>query len=110
MTRHGDGEKWRVTSSITFGLVWLRLCHDRDNHLTQRTTLDEFAAAWGKEQLADRRRDKWLAFRSEVEAALAEGGELWEWESTRFRELAGVCGLAVVRDGTVVREWQVGKS
>jgi hypothetical protein len=81
-----------------------------DLDLTRRTTLDEYAAVWGADLLTGQRRDRWLAFRAEVEAVLTAGAELWEWESAGFRDFAGVCGLAVVRDGCIVRYWRLGKS
>ncbi|HET6575297.1 MAG TPA: hypothetical protein VFG68_16950 [Fimbriiglobus sp.] len=79
-------------------------------NLTRQTTLDEYGATWGYDSFTGWRRDKWLAFRSEVEAVLADGGQLWEWESSGFRSLAGVGGLAVVRDDNIVKHWQLARS
>jgi hypothetical protein len=81
-----------------------------EQDLTHRTTLDEYGAEWGYDSLTGPRRDRWLGLRAEVEAVLAGGGELWEWESAGFREFAGVCGLAVVREGGIVTYWQLAKS
>jgi hypothetical protein len=81
-----------------------------DKQLNRRTSLDELAELWGAATFTGWRADKWVAFRAEVEGVLAGGGELWEWESDGFRSLAGVCGVAVVRGGAWVREWQLGRS
>lgn len=81
-----------------------------DPDLTRLTTLGEYGAEWGYGSLTGVGRTRWLALRAEIEAAVAGGGELWEWESAGFREFAGVCGLAVVRDGSIVRHWQLAKS
>jgi hypothetical protein len=81
-----------------------------EKHLTRRTSLDELAEVWGAATFTGWRADRWAAFRAEVEAALAGGGELWEWESDGFRSFRGVCGVAVVRGSAWAREWQLGKS
>lgn len=78
--------------------------------LRRQTTLNEYGSALGCDAFTGWRRDKWLSFRSEVEAMLADGGQLWEWESVGFRSFAGEWGLAVVRDGKVVKHWQLAKS
>jgi hypothetical protein len=90
--------------------AWDRQGVPSDLDLTRRTTLDEYETAWGCESFSGQRRDRWLALRAEVESSLAGGGELWEWESAGFRVFAGVCGLAVVRNGVVVRHWQLARS
>jgi hypothetical protein len=81
-----------------------------EKHQTRRTSLDELADLWGAATFTGWRADKWASFRAEVEGVLADGGELWEWESDGFRSFAGVCGVAVVRDGAWVRERQLGRS
>lgn len=81
-----------------------------EKHLIRRTTLDEMAESWGANTFNDWRAEKWVALRREVEACLASGGELWEWESDGFRSFAGVSGAAVIRDGEWVGEWQLGRS
>ncbi len=81
-----------------------------EKHLTRRTSPDELAELWGATTFTGWRADRWAAFRCEVEVCLARGGELWEWESDGFRSFRGVCGVAVVREGAWVREWQLGKS
>lgn len=81
-----------------------------DRHLTRRTTLDEMAEFFRADTLKGSRASKWAALRREVEACLASGGELWEWESDGFRSFAGVLGVAVIRDGVWVGEWQLGRS
>jgi hypothetical protein len=71
-------------------------------HLTRRTSLAELDKLYGAVARLppDERADRWWAvFTAEVEACLAGGGELWEWE------FAGNYGVAVVRDATSVREW-----
>ena len=78
--------------------------------LTRRTTLDQYAEMFGIERWKAPAQAKWLALRNEVESELQPGDEIWEWESEGFRELAGVCGLAIVRKGVVVRDWQLGRS
>jgi hypothetical protein len=90
--------------------VWGRTKVPSDLDLTRRTTLDEYGAELGTASLTGHRRERWLAFRAEVEAVMTAGAELWEWESVGFRDFAGVCGLAVVRDGCIVRFWSLGKS
>jgi hypothetical protein len=81
-----------------------------ERHLTRRTTLDEMAGSWGAYAFKGWRAAKWSAFRHDVEACLAGGGELWEWESDGFRSFAGIFGVAVIRDGVWVGEWQLGRS
>jgi hypothetical protein len=81
-----------------------------EKHLTQRTTLPDLAERWDTDSYTGRSADKWNSLRREVEACLASGGELWEWESDGFRTFAGTYGLAVVRDGAWVREWLIGRS
>jgi hypothetical protein len=91
-------------------VIGLTLGDTMDGALTRRTTLAKYAEAPGAESWSLPSRMKWLAFRGEVESALQAGGEIWEWESTGFRDLAGVCGLAIVRNGVVVRDWELGRS
>ena len=49
-------------------------------HLRRATTVAEYEYDLGVEELTRWQREKWAAFRGEVEAELAAGGELWEWE------------------------------
>lgn len=49
-------------------------------------------------------------FRAEVEAYLAAGGELWEWQSDGFWALRGQSGGAIVRGGEWVGDWHLAKS
>jgi hypothetical protein len=77
---------------------------------TRRVMLDEYGAEFGLAALTDWRLDRWKALRAEVEAELAVGGELWEYETEGFRALAGESGLAVIRDEVVVRFWQLMRS
>ncbi len=79
-------------------------------HLTRLTSLDELAELWGAATFTGPAAQRWAVLRAEVEGALAGGGDLWEWESDGFRSFRGVCGVAVVRGGAWVREWQLGKS
>ena len=81
-----------------------------EKHLTRRTSLDELAELWGAPTFTGLPAKRWAIFRSEVEHALASGGELWEWESDGFRSFRGACGVVVVRDGAWIQEWQLGKS
>lgn len=81
-----------------------------DRHLTRRTTLNEIAERLGGDTLQGRQATKWAALRREIEACLAGGGELWEWESDGFRSFAGAIGVAVIREGVWVGEWKLGRS
>ena len=81
-----------------------------EKNLTRCTSLNELADLWGTAKWTGPAVQKWNALRAEVTECLAAGGDLWEWESDGFRSFAGVCGLAVVRDGMWVREWQTGRS
>lgn len=81
-----------------------------DKHLTRCVTLDELAELWGAATFTGRAAQRWAALRAEIKRCLAAGGELWEWESDGFRSFRGVCGVAVVRDGSWVWEWQLGRS
>jgi hypothetical protein len=78
--------------------------------LRRRTTVAESEAEYGFDTLAGWRLEKWQALKAEIEATLVNGGQLWEWESEGFRVLAGIGGLAVVRDGQIVNSWQLWKS
>ncbi|MBN8624842.1 MAG: hypothetical protein J0M17_05060 [Planctomycetes bacterium] len=71
-------------------------------HLTQRTTLDDLAKSWNVASFRGEAANAWRKLRSEVQQALLDGGELWEWETEGLRSFAGVYGIAVVRDGVWV--------
>jgi hypothetical protein len=46
--------------------------------------------------------------RAQVEAALAQGGELWKWYSGGIgREGGAAMGLAIIQDGVVLWQWWV---
>lgn len=55
-------------------------------------------------------RPKWLATRREIELELALGGELWEWETSGYHQMAGAAGLAVIREGKMARKWPLMRS
>lgn len=78
--------------------------------LTRPTTLDEYEVGFGAREYTGGSRDKWRAFRSEVEAELARGGNLWEWEVSSPGAPDAGTGLVVVRDGQPVRHWQLWRS
>ena len=78
--------------------------------LTRQTTLADYAAAWFGNRLTGRPKEKWDRFAAEVEAAMITGDQLWEWETDRFHELAGTAGLAIVREGQVLKTWELWKS
>ncbi len=79
-------------------------------HLHRATTFAEYERDLGFDTLTGWRGAKWAAFRREVEAELAAGGQLWEWEYRGDHGLTGVTGLAVVRGGIVARKWQLWKA
>ncbi len=81
-----------------------------EKHPTRRTSLDELAEQWGATSFKGVAAQRWAVFRSEVEQCLKSGGELWEWESDGLRSFRGTYGVAVVREGVWVREWQIGRS
>jgi hypothetical protein len=79
-------------------------------HLHRETTLAEYEREFGLEWLKGSQDANWATLRAEVESVLAQGGELWEWEYRGELGLTGITGLAVVREGTVVRKWQLWKA
>lgn len=79
-------------------------------HLHRVTTIEEYESDWGLDKLADWPTASWKILRTEVESLLAHGGALWEWEYRSERGLTGTSGLAVVRDGVIVRKWQLWKA
>ena len=75
--------------------------------LTRPTTLAEYETCNGAIDLGTLRseiRARVDQRRAEVAELLSAGGELWEW--SRGRDFAAIGGLAIVRDGAVVRAWQ----
>ena len=73
-----------------------------EDQLTRRTSFAQYEADWfpGVRGVP---AERWAAIRAEIAGVMAEGDELWEWESAGFQSLAGDAGLAVVRGGRVVR-------
>ena len=55
-------------------------------------------------------RPKWIATKRGIKTELALGGELWEWEASGFRQMAGASGLAVIREGDITRKWYLMRS
>lgn len=81
-----------------------------DRQLARKTTLDECGISWGTGTWTGQARKRWMVFRAEVEAALVDDAELWEWESSGLRHFAGTYGVAVVRAGEVIKSWEIGRS
>jgi hypothetical protein len=79
-------------------------------HLTRRVALADLADAWNADTFTGPAAAKWASLRAEIEGCLAAGGELWEWESEGLRQFAGTYGVAVVKEGSWVREWCIGRS
>jgi hypothetical protein len=42
---------------------------------------------------------------AEIAAEMQPGDELWEWDTGGWHQLAGRGGIAIVRDGKIVRQW-----
>jgi hypothetical protein len=107
-----DGDRLGVWFCPSCRKAWAAWAGPRQTakHLIRPTTLDELAEFWGADVLAGPTAARWATFRAEVEACLAAGGELWEWESDGFMELCGDAGVAVVRDGEWVGDWHLAKS
>lgn len=75
-----------------------------NTHLTQQTTLEDFEHIYGFDRDNGPRRERWAGFKKMVQLILAEGGELWEWEMDNTH---GDTGLAVVRNGEVIKQWKL---
>jgi len=78
--------------------------------LVRQTTLDSYEVECGARNHTGMGWVKWQALRSEVQAELAKGGHLWQWETSGPDNPDGGCGIAVVRDGRTVKHWQLWKS
>lgn len=75
-----------------------------NTHLTLQTTLEDFEHCHGFDRDNGPRRERWTGFKKMVQLILAEGGELWEWEADH---IMGNTGLAVVRNGEVIKQWKL---
>lgn len=80
------------------------------HHLTLQTTLADYEHVFGFDACTDARRERWTGFKKMVELVLAEGGQLWEWESDGQKGYSGMAGLAVLRDGVLVKQWKLSKT
>ena len=78
--------------------------------LHRTTTFEEYERDLGLDQLPGWPTATWRTLRAEVELLLIQGGELWEWEYRSDYGLTGISGLAVVRDGAIIRKWQLWKA
>jgi hypothetical protein len=80
----------------------------RREWLVRPLTIEESLAWWGAWTLElPARRPDWVAqLRAQVGAALAGGGELWQWQfGDPDRESGAARGLAAVCGGRVLAEW-----
>jgi hypothetical protein len=80
-----------------------------EDGLTRRTSFAQYEADL-LPKLSGEPAKRWTAMQAAVAAEMVDGDELWEWESAEFMNLAGTAGLAVVRDGRIVRRWPLWKS
>jgi hypothetical protein len=55
-------------------------------------------------------QDKVKIRSSEIAAQMELGDELWEWDAGGWHRLAGRAGVAIVRNGNVVKQWCEWKS
>ena len=71
-----------------------------------KTTYEDYCSR-RSEGLIDRPdiRDKINRRSSEIAAEMESGDELWEWDSGGWHRLAGRAGVAIVRDGKIVKQW-----
>jgi hypothetical protein len=76
-------------------------------HLIREITLEAYGQEFGFNEWGS---ERWAILKAEIGSVLAAGGELWEFETPGFQSLAGESGLAVVRDGRVIRRWPLWKS
>jgi hypothetical protein len=85
--------------------------HVQPSMLTRSTTQSQYEADWGMndlERLRPEIRRRIELRRAEVAEHLRGGGELWEWQ--QGRDLAAHGGVAIVRDGGIVKAWADWKS
>jgi len=47
---------------------------------------------------------------AEIAAEMEPGDELWEWDAGGWHQLAGAAGVAIVRNGKIVKQWCEWKS
>ena len=83
------------------------LCHI----LRRTTTYEDYCSRWVGE-LADRPEivSKIKKRSSEIAAEMQPGDELWEWDSGGWHRLAGRAGVAIVRNGHILKRWCEWKS
>ncbi len=76
-----------------------------------KTTYEDYCGR-RLEGLIDRpdMRDKIKKRSAEIAAQMEPGDELWEWDSGGWHRLAGSAGVAIVRNGKIVKQWCEWKS
>jgi hypothetical protein len=76
-------------------------CHRQFEQLTDKTKVDDI-----KRQAEDGIKK----LSAEIASQMQPGDELWEWDRGGWHQLAGRSGVAIVRDGKIVKEWCLCKS
>ncbi len=74
--------------------------------LRYKTTYEDYCSR-RLEGLIDRLgvRDKIKQRSAEIAAQMEPGDELWEWDTGGWHRLAGSAGVAIVRNGKIVKQW-----
>jgi hypothetical protein len=70
-----------------------------NQHLAQ--FLDQNVAAKMRRQLEPQIKER----TSEIAAQMQPGDELWEWDGGGWHRFAGRGGIAIVRNGQIVKKW-----
>lgn len=91
--------------------AWIDENLDLCRVLRCKTTYEDYSRR-RLENLMDRPdvKDKITQRSAEIAAQMEPGDELWEWDSGGWHCLAGRAGVAIVRNGQIVKQWCEWKS
>lgn len=76
--------------------------------LTKRVTYREYNEKYVGpiEDLPPKIKQIFFEKEAELGQELASGDELWEWDMGGWDKLSGTSGLAILRDGKVIKSWK----
>src|SRR5579884_2532463 len=91
-----------------FGLTKRRAMTVEKHHLVRPTSFRAYhEGRLGKlEELPELIRQRFLEQEAQLAAEMHEGDELWEWQVGGSVQAPEVSGLAILRQGEILRSWE----